>query len=237
MNFFTRPSKCFLFDILESKLKSIESEIGLDAGSSNFKNRRWFKTKKYYGLDINLDSLKNGLAKYNPDPRAFGLCADVTKLKTLPANSVDLIVSTNTLYALPPSDRLSAIQQLADLTAPNGRFICEFSLKNDSNLIINLLKNKFDQIKIIYYKNIISYCYEKIFERQGFLGHHPIASSRPMRLFAWLLSRLEFISCHFKTGNQQIIIDCNHKKTPPNSKQNFDLSKFELINSRIYQIH
>jgi len=52
MNFMVRPSKSFLFDVLEKELKTITCGIGLDAASAHFKNRRMFKTDQYYGLDI-----------------------------------------------------------------------------------------------------------------------------------------------------------------------------------------
>ena len=60
-----RPSKSFLYDLLESKLRTIRGQVGLDAASAHFKNRTFFKTRQYYGLDIDLAGLRKGIQKYN----------------------------------------------------------------------------------------------------------------------------------------------------------------------------
>lgn len=234
MNFMVRPSKSFLFDFLENNLKHIHGSAGLDAGSSNFKNLRMFKTKKYYGLDINLDSLRNGLAKYKTE-NCFAILADLTHLAQLPTNSLELVVSTNTLYSLDIDKRLMAIKNLSALVSPQGKFILEFSLDKSFNQIKDLLTADFKHLQIIYYKNIFSLAYEKIFERHGYLGSHPIAGLRPFRLFAWLLSRLEFLTSFTPRGNQHVIFICSHKENPV-AKNEFNLSGLPQLESRIYKL-
>src|SRR3989344_1329674 len=197
MNFMVRPSKSFLFDVLEKRLSLLDGEVGLDAASADFKNRRMFKTKKYFGLDINLVSLKEGLAKYQTDEVTFGLCGNLVNLAALPVDSVDVIVSTNTLYRLSADQRMVAINNLIKLTAPNGYFFCELSIDPSLAQIIGLFKSNFKNVRIIYYKNIFSLAYEKIFEKDGYLGSHPIAGRKPFRLLAWLISRVEFVTQFF----------------------------------------
>lgn len=234
MNFMIRPSKSFLFDVLESKLKKLTGEVGLDAGSNNFKNRRMFKTTKYYGLDINLARLKEGLQKHT-EKNTYGIWADLSNLDKLPASSIEVVVSTNTLYALPIAKRLKAIQNLSRLTAPHGYFLCDILLDDDFKKATDKLYTNFKQIKIIYYKNIISQMYEKIFERDGYLGSHPLAGSKPFRLFAWLISRLEYLSCHFKFLNKHVFIIASQQRDNL-TKNEFNLSALSVIHKRIYNI-
>ncbi|MFH1890115.1 MAG: class I SAM-dependent methyltransferase [Candidatus Kuenenbacteria bacterium] len=236
MNFMVRPSKSFLFDYLESRLKKIKGKVGLDAGSANFKNRRMFKTKKYFGLDINLDSLKNGIKKYNDYPNTYGIHADLSDLAQLPSNSVDIVVSTNTLYALPEEQKIRAVKHLCRLTAPTGQLICEFTISRDLNKIKNMLNESFKEVKIIYYKNIFSQAYEWIFERHGYLGSHPIAGLRPFRLLAWLISRLEFITSIFPAINQQVIFVCNGKKGSQ-YKKDFNLSHLFKVKDKLFNAY
>ena len=229
-----RPSKTFLFNYLEKKLKRVNAAIGLDAASANFKNRAMFKTQKYYGLDINLEHLKNGLQKYN-DQNTFGILADLAKLEQLPQNSVDLIVSTNTLYALPPDKRLAAIDNLCRLAAPQAQFLCDLPLDKEFERIKKMLHTNFKQVKIIYYKNIFSQIYEKIFERNGFLGSHPVAGTRPFRFLAWLISLTEYLTCKLSFLNKHVLFVAKTKKDHPDKNQ-FNLSNIRKINPKIFDL-
>jgi len=227
-----RPSKSFLFDVLEKKLSRLPGEIGLDAASAHFKNRKMFKTDSYYGLDIDLEALKKGISR-NIFPNTFALYADLTKLDLLPENSADVIVSTNTLYMLTCQDRLKAINNLGRLTY--NSFLLELPIDECLSKAIELLYKYFDQVKVIYYKNIFCRFYEKIFEKNGFLGSHPIAGLKPFRLLAWLISRLEFLTCFTSFGNESAFIACSHKRDVKR-KEKFDLSKLSLIDNRIYKL-
>src|SRR3989338_6326754 len=100
MNFMVRPSKSFLFDMLERQLRNTAGDIGVDAGAADLKNRKMFKTQKYFGLDIDLDGLRKGVQKHS-DGATFGILADLTKLDALPDNSVDVVVTTNPQHCNP----------------------------------------------------------------------------------------------------------------------------------------
>jgi SAM-dependent methyltransferase len=234
MNFMVRPSKSFLFDLLQSKLKSLKGEIGLDAASAHFKNYHMFKTRKYYGLDIDLVVLENGLSKHGSS-NTFGIWADLSKLDKLPANSIDVIVSTHTLDHLSVDKHLVALKHLARLTAPQGTLICQFAIHKVLADSIKILKDNFKQIKIIYYKNFLSQFYEWIFERDGYLGDHPIAGTKPFRLLAWLISRLEFLTCHLPKINKQVFIVCQSKKKL-NYKNSFNISHLPIIRKMIIDL-
>ncbi|MBI3290714.1 UDP-N-acetylglucosamine 2-epimerase (non-hydrolyzing) [Candidatus Falkowbacteria bacterium] len=227
-------AKSFLFDVLENNLKKFNTGIALDAGSANFKHRRMFKTDKYFGLDINLDRLKNGLEKF-PFQNTFGILADLTKIDSLPNGSFDVIVSTNTLYALPSGQRTIALKNLTRLTAPAGSLMCELPVDKTLDSCLEVLKENFSKIKMIYYRNIFSRTYEKIFEKDGYLGDHPIAGQKSFRLLAWFISRLEFFTKNFRGPKKQVFIICSGKKTT-GRKNIFDPSAFEKINEKIFKI-
>jgi hypothetical protein len=231
-----RPSKGFLFDQLEKRLFDIRGEIGLDAASASFKNRRMFKTKYYYGLDVDRNALTKGILKQGDD-KTFGVLADLARLDGLPGDSVDAVVSTNTLYCLKKEDRIAAIKHLCRLTAPEGYFFCEIPVNEnyDYENVLAVLRNNFESIKIIYYRNFISRFYESIFESNGWLGDHPVAGLKGFRLFAWLIGRLEYITSALRSPKKHAFIICKNKKGS-NQKKRFDLSGFPMPEKSIYNI-
>ena len=229
-----RPSKSFLFDFLEGKLKKFNQGIGLDAASADFKNRKFFKTEKYFGLDIDLEALKSGIAKYNDD-KTFGLYADLTRFEGLPENSVDVLVSTNTLYSLPVESRIKVIDNLSHLTTPDGYLFCHLCLDHDFQKCLDVIKQNFNKVEIIYFRNIFSRAYEKIFEKDGYLGSHPIAGRKLFRLLAWLISRLEYLTKKFIWLNSEVVI-IGHKKPAPNQKNIFDLSEASIISPKLHDL-
>ena len=230
-----RPSKSFLFDRIEKFLVPVRDGIGLDAGSADFKLRKVFKTDQYFGLDIDLERLKKGMARHASDSKVFGIMADLSRLDSLPDNSFDVIVSANTLYALAPEFRLRAIRHLCRLAAPGGRLLVELSLDESFNSYLQLIKKNFSAVKVIYYRNIISRIYEGIFEREGYLGSHPIAGRRPFRWLAWMLSRSEYLTCHWLRGNRQVFIT-GQIKDKVRLRNNFNLTRFPLAGERIYNL-
>jgi len=235
MNFMVRPSKSFLFDELERRLSKIKKGVGLDAACAGFKNRKMFKTEKYIGLDINLDALRQGVYNLPVAAGAYGLWADLTNLAKLPSNSFAVVVSTNTLYGLPAEKRRAAMEGLCRLVAPDGSFFCDS--ENDSELAesLKVLKKNFSQLKIIYFKNIISQAYEKLFEKQGDLGWHKIAGLKPFRLLAWLISRLEYLTGNFQFLNKQVFIICQNKIGAA-EKNVLDLNRLPLVEKNIYSL-
>ena len=229
MMFLVRPSKIFLFERLSRLLKNSRGEVGLDAGSANFKNRWMFRTSRYYGLDKNLDFLKGGVEKYDDD-KTFGIYADMTRLDGLPESSVDVVVSTNTIHQLDLEARKLALVQLCRLTAPTGHFFCETRLDRNFSQLLEIIKSRFQETRIIYYCNSISRFYEWIFERDRYL--YSVARQRPVRLFAWFLSRFEYLTCFWRVGNRHALIIGSQKLTSRRA-QAFNLSSFPLKESRI----
>lgn len=234
MNFMVRPSKSFLYDLLEKELFSLRGEVGLDAASANLNNRRMFRTKYYYGLDFDIGLLKRGLEKYR-EPNIFGIHADMVNLSAIADNSVDAVVSTNTLHQMPQESRKLALAELCRICSPKGKLLCEMPLDTDFDALLKMVSNHFSEIKIYYYSNPVSRFYESIFEQDGFLGSHPVAGRRPFRVLAWLISRLEFLTRKVRSINRRVFIAASQKRGS-HAIQKFDLSHLPVVNGRIFEM-
>jgi len=163
----------------------------------------------------------------------FALYADLTKLSSLPENSFDAVVSTNTLDHLTTEDKFEAVENLSRITY--GKLLLELKFDQSFIPIIGLLKKYFNIVNTLYYKNFFSRAYEKIFEKDGFLGNHPIAGLKFFRLLSWLISRLEYLTCRQSSGNHAVFIVCQEKKDVL-AKKSLDLSGLSLIQDKIYQL-
>lgn len=232
MHFNIRPSKCFLYETVQQRLTSIRRGVGLDAGSANFKHRSMFKTDRYYGIDLDVSRVKAGLKKDN-DKTVFGIHADLSKLERLPIGSAAVIASTNTLYCLSQDELVAAIGHLCRIVSPAGLLICELPIKG-LPAVRGILKKNFRRVDFVFFKNIFSQAYEWIFEKNGYLGSHPIAGTKPFRLLAWLLSRLEYLTCRIPWLNRHVLVVCYEKNDQ--TKHPFDLSGIPQIEDRLYDL-
>ena len=234
MHFTLRPSKSFLFDLVEGKLSRFTKGVGLDAGSAHLRNRAIFRTALYYGLDLKRNDIFEGLKKF-PDEHTWGIHANLLNLGALPSNSVDVIVSTNTLYHLPKESILGTIGELIRIARPDGTIMLEMSNNDTFPGRKKLIEEAFDKVEIIYIRNAISQAYEHFFERDGNLGSHPVAGTKPFLAFSWLLSRIEFLTCHSPSSSNSQVIIIASKKKGNEQPQNFDLFSFPLAD-RIYEL-
>ena len=234
MNFMVRPSKSFLYDVLENELAAMRGAVALDAASANFKNRRMFRTRFYYGVDFDLELLKQGLARHSDD-RTFGIHADLARLDAIPDNSADVAVSTNTLYQMQPASRKQALEHLCRITRTDGKLFCQLELDEDLDELLPIIHSHFSDVFVRYYRNPISRFYEWIFERDGYLGSHPVAGCRPFRLLAWLLSRTEYLTWRFRAGNRRAVVVAE-RKIAQGENHEFDLSGLPHEAERIYNL-
>ncbi len=231
MRLAVRPSKTFLWSLLDRDLSQLTDGIGLDAASAAFKSYPYFKTKQYFGLDISFDALKSGTALC---PNAVGLNGSLTEFD-LPSNSVDLVVSTNTLCHLDFEQRAIAIEKLSQLVNKKGCFLVEIDNDAFFQKAIHILEKYFSDIKITYYQNFISYKYESIWEKEGFLGDHPIAGSKPFLSLSFLLSKFESLTCKKSGTNKHAYIKCTGK-IQDERDNTFDILDKKQIGDRIYEV-
>lgn len=208
-----RPSKTFLFEILERKLRTITWGVGIDAASANMKNRHLFKTAEYIGIDIDPELVKQGMQ--NCGPNVTGIVADLSALDHLPSHSAAAVVSTNTLYHIPLAGRILAMEHLCRITSPGGLFLGELPLNNDFETLKAIAHKHFLEVQTLYFRNPLSSAYERLWERNGYLGSHPIAGLLPFRVLSYLISRLEYLTCLMPYGNKHALLVCTNKKNSP----------------------
>lgn len=235
MRFNPRPAKVFFYNKLEKELKKRIGGIGIDVASAGIKFSSMFHTDDYYGFDIDINSLKNAFEN-NVDIKKKGIWGDMkVDVKKLPSCSIDLVVSTNTLYIFSPEERLSIIKDLIEVVAPSGDFLIE--MKKDKNVekIYNILKNNFVSIKKIYYKNMLSNFYERLLDKTGNIRRNKYALSKSCLLLSWLLSWFEYLTSHFSFLNKHIFFVCNKKQTNC-TRRDFDLSQFPIIGKSIFDL-
>jgi hypothetical protein len=235
---YTRPSKNFFFSLLKSELAKTKKGVAVDAGSAGMKNRAMFLTDIYIGIDINIELLKKGLQKENSE-NTLGLVADITKLDLLPSNFANVVASSNTLYCLPSEKIPETIKSLLRIITVGGSLL--YQILNGKDLkfekTVSELTKQFETVKVIYYKNFISNFYEKIFERNGNLGNHPVAGTRPFLFLSFLISRLEYLTCKIPFLNKEIFVICSNKINNGLPTQSFDISKLPKIIDRLYKLN
>lgn len=231
MNLFTRPSKSFLFDYLESLLSHERGEIGIDAAAERIKNRYMFKTQVYYGIDRDKEALVRGL-KSNPGENVIAIHGDLTNLKKIPDSIADVVLSSNTLYQIPDLGRGKAVSELARLADSRGLCILEFTKDSNFPAMLSIVRNIFTDIKIIYFKNPISRFYERLA-----YGNPPkerwLFATIPMRCFSWIVSRLEYLTNKSAKLNTHVLVIARDKKEKK-SRNSFVITNLEKIGDRIY---
>ena len=158
-----RPSKTAMWRWLAADLREGCGRVGVDAASSAFKSYPLFRTCRYFGVDKSLAALLQGRRVH---PEGIGLLSDLCRLD-LPPASVDVCVSTYTLYRLPDGQRLVALRRLADIVHPDGLLIVE--LGNDGVFAdeLELLAHEFETAETFYFGNPLAQVYESWLERTG----------------------------------------------------------------------
>lgn len=206
-----RPSKRFLFRRLQAELSGVTSGIGVDAASADFKNRPFFRTDVYVGLDIHVPSLKAGLKRHGNGNRTFGIACDLSDLAALRTGFADVVVTTNTFHHIPPGSRRAALANLIRITRPQGTLFFEASRDGEFAGFADLLRAEFESVRVVYYKNALSNAYESAFEVEGALERR-IVFSPPFVAFAEILSRFEKLTSSRPGANKHAFIVARRKK-------------------------
>jgi SAM-dependent methyltransferase len=156
-----RPSKTALFQKLETDLNTVEQAcpngLGVDAASANFKNKKLFGSLKYVGVDIDEDALRRGRQQF---PESYGLLIDLGQAE-LPIQLADVVVSTNTIEALPLGKaRAHFLEQIIRTTKTGGTLLLSIHAKDLSESLYHLVQSSFQHIEISYYRGLLSRIYE-----------------------------------------------------------------------------
>ena len=200
------PSKKYLFRILKSFLNQYKkSNIGIDLASENFKNSRYFKTKKYIGVDINLNEILYGL-KHFTHISSYGILWDITKKNRLGNNFADVVVSTNTLCHIKSSkDKIKAVKNFIEFTSSKGGIFVQAEADDRvTHKIIELFYKNFQTVKIRYYHNFFSRLFLAIFSGQ--LTENKLAILFNKIKFNYIISLTENLTSNFRFFNKRVII-------------------------------
>ena len=162
----------------------------------------------YYGIDLQEAVLREGLSQF---PDAVGLVADLTRLP-LPQNCADIIVSTNTLEHMSEDDQCQALHNLARILKPGGRLFLNKHLDATFDAVLQVLREEFAHIEVVYYRNPISGLFESCIERSGHLSTRPGVSTRVLAAIARCLRCLEPLTRRFSALNRCAYIRCGNKK-------------------------
>jgi hypothetical protein len=230
MKITARPSKTFLFAKLEEDLANSSGDYGVDAAPANFKSYPLFQTKHYVGIDLNKNHLKDGKRKHPDGIAIFGDISDVDIVE----NSVDVIVSTNTLQQIETTSRLQAIRNFCNWVAEGGSMFLEMDMDENHAEIMNIVNGKFENIQIIYYQNTLSRWFENMIGENGrvVISDRSSLYKKIVYMFSFLISFTENFTYRNSKGKKHVYIRCINKLE--GKKSPFSLSAFEKDEDDIY---
>ena len=219
------PSKKYLFKELKKFLyKNKNKEIGIDLASENFKNSIYFKTKKYLGVDKNINEIKLGLKSYK-SKKNYGIYWDFTKKNLLGENFADVIVSTNSLSHIDSNKKkIKAVKNFIEMAKYNGEMFIQTELYDSSTKkIIEIINENCEQVSIKYYHNIFSQLYILIWKDK--ISKNKFVEFLNTIKFNYLISLTEYLTCNIKFLNTKIIIVGRIKKLNNKKKVYFKLKR------------
>lgn len=202
-----RPAKTALFRYLRKTLKSVNGDVCVDAACGNMKNRDLFRTERYFGLDIREDVIRAGLEKYET---GYGIIGDIGDIN-VPDGSVDYLVSTNTLFWFDKEKLVGIVGRMSEWVNQKGTMFIE--VRNDEMLdeVLNSLSCKFKDVRVLYYRNILSQLFDRVVERKGSFSRLKCSKSKVCLIFSLLISFLEPLTNRFRKLNACAIIKCRGK--------------------------
>ena len=147
-----RPSKISFFKLLFQILKDVEPYKNiLDCASAGAKNRKLFKDKDYYGVDINAALIEQAKKDYVSDPGAHFYKDDALNFSSeLKDMGFDLVISTHTLSWFTIDQKSIVLKNLTDRVNEGGTFILQCTA-SEIEFIQEVVKN-FRTYKIFPYR-------------------------------------------------------------------------------------
>jgi SAM-dependent methyltransferase len=212
--FEARPPKSSLYRKIYKEIQKEDwgkhSEvIGIDAACARFEHRKlFFPVKRYIGLDMNEERLREGLRKHPDD---IGILCDICTID-LPEGCADLIISSNTLYWIKDEKkRLKVVQTLAKAVKPKGKLIIEMPNDKTVSLSHSKLQEEFDTVLIYYVGNYLSVLYDKLITRKKDGYPCLIARTIPAKIVSLFLSLYE--TYRYKPYKKHALFICTSKKS------------------------
>ena len=209
MYLLVRPSKIFLFKYVQSILSKETGAVGVDAAADRLRNRHLFKTKEYFGFDINQTALERGL-RSNPGEDTHGVLIDLVDLTGIPSGCADVVLSSNTLYQISDDERGSAVSELARITAPSGVCVLEFTKDEKYPEMEKIIEEMFEDVRVVYFKNPISYVYERFAYAGG--KERSYVRSKPFLVLSQVLSWFEYLTKSVEGLNRHAVVIARGKR-------------------------
>ena len=186
------------------------------------------------GMDLDLGRLKRGVENC---PNGIGLFGDIS-INSLPENSVDVLVSTNTLYKLSVEKRYEAIENFCKWMKPDGKFFCQMPNDEYVSGYLSILSQYFNDINYIYYGNAFSIFYERLWDKTGDLSNWPrIGRMKYFQYISYIIGKLENLTLT-NSNNAKIYFRCSKKKSQHSQiAYNFNLNKMSEILPNIFKLN
>ena len=229
--FYERPSKFAMFLRVRNRLAANNqpNRVVVDAACQWGWNRELVFPSDiaYYGIDLRHDFLVRAKRSH---PGDTFLNANILDLhRYFPENSVDCIVSTNTLEYLTPRERLKAIRVFHSLLKSDGYALLSLVDAAANAQTVAFARRLFSQVSLYRYRNPFSRAFEDVIsDANGCYELHDFHRRLhfPLSLVAIALSRLEKVLAPFPFPfNQNLLVVCSGRPAAIRSEQ----SPFGLV--------
>ena len=185
------PGKAFLWAVMEYDLKNVTGPLGIDAACDFFKNRHMFRTRRYVGVDNNLEALRRGKRRH---PDGEGLFVPLENLD-LPQCCADAIVSSHTLQYLKPNDQLRVVDMFCRAVVPQGKLLIHVPRTSWLPEIEAALQQHFLHVDTARIGNLASRVFSRLFTKKGIFGNTVLFNSRLILRLSVLIASLEKLTC------------------------------------------
>lgn len=140
-----RPAKQLLYMWLARDMKRLSGDVGLDAGCGDMANRRYFRTKRYIGVDADAARLQAALDQI-VDGNVEGVVARIEDLNDDYRADVVVCVQLAGVKFNDPAKIPLIVDRLIELTKPGGSLILTVTEKGSAGGIERTVRNAFRRV-------------------------------------------------------------------------------------------
>jgi SAM-dependent methyltransferase len=219
--------------------ETAEMTAAADIAAKDFFNEILFPNLVYIGVDIEADRLQKGLAKLDKnacktefqtaplskddiqrykradEPHRVGVCGDILECSLFPPDSLDVVVSTNTLSHLPESDYPRVVESFCTYLRPGGNlyFNVSANLVSEQTVekVVSIVNDRFQLVDKVAYNTGISKSYDKpVVENDD--GYASLSANGAIRYTQYAISLfLSMVESLGLGANQRYYLRCQSK--------------------------
>jgi hypothetical protein len=141
----SRPGKQLLYMWLARDMRQLSGDVGLDAGCGDMANRRYFRTKRYIGVDADAARVQGALAETD-DSGVQGVVARIEDLGDDYRADVVVCVQLAGIKFNDPTKLPLIADRLIELTNPGGSLILTVTEKGSAGGIEESLRHAFRDV-------------------------------------------------------------------------------------------